>query len=120
KEQLRRPKGPGERRIFVYGESTIYGFPYDAANSTACWLKVMLRDVAPGESVRVINFGRPGRGSYHLNAALEQTLRYQPDLVVLCVGHNEFLPWSHRFVQRPVQRWFYFHSHVYRSLSETV
>src|SRR5206468_8917875 len=77
-EHLQRRKAPGEKRIFVYGESTIFGFPYEANNSTACWLNVLLRGVLPGESVRVINFGRPGRGSYHLLDALEQTLRYQP------------------------------------------
>jgi hypothetical protein len=120
KERLQRPKSAGEKRIFVYGESTVFGLPYEARNSTTCWLEAILAGVLPGEPVRVINFGRPGRGSYHILDALEQTLPYQPDLVVLCVGHNEFLPWSHRLVQRPVQRWCYFHSHVYRNLFEAV
>lgn len=120
RERLHRPKSPGEHRIFVYGESTIFGLPYEARNSTANWLQVILGGVLPGQPVRVINFGRPGRGSYHILDALEQTLHYQPDLVVLCVGHNEFLPWSHRFVQRPAQRWCHFHSHVCRNLSEAV
>ncbi len=117
-EHLGRAKRPGEKRLFVYGESTVYGFPYGPANSTAHWLELILRDVLPSEPVRVINFGRPARGSYHLRDALERTLCYQPDAVVLCIGHNEFLPYSHQFVEHPVHRRCYFASHVYRILHE--
>src|SRR5262249_23948255 len=68
---LARDKAPGEKRVFLYGESTIYGWPYGPRNSTACWLDQILKAVLPGENVRTINFGRPGRGTPHLRDALE-------------------------------------------------
>src|SRR5262245_37873440 len=115
---LARAKAPGEKRVFLYGESTIYGWPYGPRNSTACWLDQILKAVLPGENVRTINFGRPGRGTPHLRDALEHTLAYQPDVVVLCIGHNEFLPWTHQFVEGPLHGWTYFHSHLYRTAHE--
>jgi lysophospholipase L1-like esterase len=117
-EKLARAKQPGEKRVFLYGESTIFGWPYGPDNSTARWLDRVLRDVLPAQQVRCVNFGRPGRGTYHLRYALENTLAYEPDAVVLCVGHNEFLPYSHPFVQSSTHRWLFFHSHLYRNIHE--
>src|SRR5262245_12833784 len=113
-ERLTRAKKPGEKRVFVYGESTIFGFPYGPRNGTARWLQSILDDVAPGEQVRVVNFGKPARGSDHLSEALERTIGLDPDAVVLCLGHNEFLPRSLSFVEGGVHRWCYFHVHLYR------
>jgi len=42
KERLDLPKKPGEKRVFVFGESTIYGWPYGPSNSTARWLELTL------------------------------------------------------------------------------
>lgn len=114
-ENLAASKAPGERRIFVYGESTIYGVPYGPNNSTARWLEAILHEVLPNEPIRVINFGGPGQGSQHLLNALEKTIGYQPDAIVMCVGHNEFLAAPLSFVTSgPAHRWGYFHCHLYR------
>lgn len=114
KERLDRPPPSGTRRVFIFGESTIYGFPYGPENSTARWLEVVLQAVLPGEKVQVVSFGRPARGSFHLQEAVKDTLRLRPDAVILCLGHNEFLPRSLAFVQNPWHTWSYFHVHLYR------
>jgi hypothetical protein len=120
KQRLDRPKRPGEKRVFVYGESTVFGWPYEEPNSTARWLEVVLSGVLPGERVRCINFGRPARGSAHLHAAVTETVGCEPDVVVLSIGHNEFLPYSYPFLQNPVHRWTYFHSNIYRNMNDAV
>jgi lysophospholipase L1-like esterase len=114
-EKLADAKAPGEKRVFVFGESTIYGVPYGPNNSTACWLQALLKELLPGENIRVINFGGPGQGSYHLLDALQKTVAYEPDAIVMCVGHNEFLagPLS-LATSGAAHRWWYFHCHLYR------
>ena len=114
-EKLSSPKAAGEKRVFLYGESTIYGVPYGPNNSTATWLEAILHEVLPDEQIRVINFGGPGQGSLHLLDALEKTIGYEPDAIVMCVGHNEFLAGPLSFVTSgPAHRWSYFHCHLYR------
>src|SRR5262249_14177561 len=46
-EKLADAKAPGEKRVFVFGESTIYGVPYGPNNSTACWLQALLKELLP-------------------------------------------------------------------------
>jgi lysophospholipase L1-like esterase len=115
KEQLGQAKAAGQKRVFIYGESTIYGFPYGPENSTARWVQLLLQEELPGQSVQVVNFGRPARGSFHLDEAVRGTLGYQPDVVVLCLGHNEFLPRSLALTHGPNHRWWYFHLYLYRA-----
>jgi lysophospholipase L1-like esterase len=114
-EKLNQTKQPGQKRVFIFGESTIYGFPYGPENSTARWVQLLLEEQLPGQSVQVVNFGRPARGSYHLDEAVAATLGYQPDLVVLCLGHNEFLPRSLALAHQPSHRWWYFNLYLYRA-----
>lgn len=100
--------------MFLYGESTTYGAPYGPGNSTARWLEQVLRGLLPGRQVRVANFGERGRGSYELLDTVRHTLAYEPDVVVISVGHNEFLTQSIGFTRAPAHRWAYGHSYLYR------
>lgn len=102
------------KRFFLFGESTIYGFPYGDGNSTACWLQEVLRDVAGNSAIEVVNFGRPARGSFHLERAVKETVSLRPDGVILCLGHNEFLARSIALAEDPRHRWCYFHLNLYR------
>ncbi len=120
-QQLSSEKADHVKRIFVFGESTIDGFPYPAENTTAHWLQMILSEVMPKQiQAQVVNFGKPARCAIHLNDALQYSLRYKPDLVVICVGHNEFLARSLALSQNPTHRWWYLHSNLYRGLSDVV
>lgn len=120
-QKLSAAKPDHLKRIFVFGESTIDGFPYPAENNTAHWLQIVLTDVLPtGIEAQVVNFGKPARCAIHLRQALEHTLAYKPDLVILCLGHNEFLARSLSLSQNPTHRWWYLHSNLYRGLSDVV
>lgn len=67
-------KAPGELRVFVLGES--------AAG---------LLGPGPGDTggAGVINCGMAGYDSYRIDGVLRETLRHEPDLLVLLSGNNE-------------------------------
>ncbi len=113
--QVARSLKPTDRpRVFVFGESTIYGFPYGPESSTARWLEAILQRVLPEAGVEVVNFGRPARSSHHLEQAVRETVKLKPAAVILCLGHNEFLARSLALTEGPRHRWCYFHLNTYR------
>ncbi len=91
KEGLSPKKPAGEFRIFTYGESTMHGAHYAPVSSPARWLEKYLKDFLPDKKIRVVNFARMGRGTEFACQALEETLPYHPDLVLVYLGHNIFL-----------------------------
>jgi tetratricopeptide (TPR) repeat protein len=85
------PKDANTFRVFVLGGSTTYGRPYDDATSFAGWLRRFLPVADPTTEWEVINAGGISYASYRVNVVLEEVARYQPDLIILYTGHNEFL-----------------------------
>lgn len=84
-------KPPGTKRVFVIGESTVAGEPFGKPTAFPTWLQVAL-DATDGEHTwDVINCGGVSYASYRLAPIVEECLTYEPDLIVLAVGHNEFL-----------------------------
>ncbi|MGQ9649672.1 MAG: hypothetical protein ACUVXJ_06155 [Phycisphaerae bacterium] len=87
---FRDPKPPGVFRAFFLGESSVQGVPYDR-NATMCaFLEALLAAAWPEVRVEVINCGVTAVNSYSLRAWVPEVLEYQPDLVVVYAGHNEF------------------------------
>lgn len=84
-------KPPGEFRIFCLGGSTVLGRPFAKETSYTTWLELSLRAAAPGHPWRVINCGGTSYASYRLVEVLKEVLRHEPDLIILDMGHNEFL-----------------------------
>lgn len=82
------PKAPGERRVLVTGDSSVYGWGQPDGQTYAEQLEAELNRNLVGVRVSVINLGVPGFST-------EQTLRlledvgwaYDPDLLVV---HNIF------------------------------
>lgn len=85
------PKPAGEFRIFALGGSTVQGRPYATETSFTSWLELSLQAAAPKRSWSVINCGGVSYASYRVAAILDEVLAYEPDLVILYTGHNEFL-----------------------------
>lgn len=90
KEHLRAYKPKNEFRIFAYGESTIHGCHYAPVSSPPRWLEFYLKDLLPGKKIRVINFGRLGKGSDFALTTLRDTYEYHPDLAIFYLGHNDY------------------------------
>src|SRR5690606_6623553 len=84
-------KGLGEYRIFCLGGSTVQGRPYSVETSFTTWLEISLHAADPSRKWNVVNCGGVSYASYRLAPILEEVLRYEPDMIVLCTGHNEFL-----------------------------
>jgi len=80
-----------EFRIFVLGGSTVQGRPFGPPTSFAKWLELHLQADDPSCKYRAINCGGISYASYRLQPVLQEVLNYQPDLIVLATGHNEFL-----------------------------
>lgn len=78
-------------RVFAFGGSTAYGHPYLKDTAFPEWLKLELAARAPTRQIEAINCGGISYASYRLAFVLRETLRYQPDLVILAMGHNDFL-----------------------------
>ncbi|HUU28299.1 MAG TPA: tetratricopeptide repeat protein [archaeon] len=91
-QDFRVRKDPGTFRIFTLGGSTTYGHPYAAPTSFGGWLERLLNKQAePGRRFEVINAGGISYASYRVVLVLREILTYQPDLIIIYSGHNEFL-----------------------------
>jgi lysophospholipase L1-like esterase len=85
-------KGPNTFRVFCLGGSTVQGRPYSIETSFTTWLQLSLRAADSSRKWEVINCGGISYASYRLVPILKECLdRYDPDLIVICSGHNEFL-----------------------------
>lgn len=90
-ESFSAQKPPGGFRIFSLGGSTVQGRPFAIETSFTTWLKISLTAADPGRKWEVVNCGGVSYASYRLVPILEELLDYQPDLIILYTGHNEFL-----------------------------
>lgn len=84
------PKPAGTIRIFCVGESAMKGFPQPAAFAWSAFLSEMLRDAWPDRRVEIINLGTTAIASFPALGILTEALAYEPDLIVVHCGHNEF------------------------------
>lgn len=95
-------KVDGTFRVFCIGGSTVQGRPYSKETAFPAWLELSLEQADPSRGWEVINCGGVSYASYRLVPILQECLlNYEPDLIILCTGHNEFLEErSYRYVRR--------------------
>lgn len=84
-------KSPESFRFFCLGGSTVQGRPFQKETSFTTFLELGLRATDSSRDWEVINCGGISYASYRLVPILEECLKYEPDLIILCTGHNEFL-----------------------------
>lgn len=85
-----QPKDSNTVRIVLAGESAILGFPQPPPLTAGAFLAWALRRVWPDREVEIINLGTTAVASYPVYDMVRQVLPYEPDLVVLYAGNNEF------------------------------
>ena len=78
-------------RAFCLGGSTVRGRPYTTESAFAKWMQVELADGDPDTPYEIVNCGGLSYASYRLMPILREVLKYDPDLIVIAAGHNEFL-----------------------------
>ncbi len=91
RESFARDKAPNEFRIFCLGGSTVQGRPFEIDTSFTAWLEIGLGAADPDRRWEVVNCGGVSYASYRLVPILEEALSYEPDLIIVYTGHNEFL-----------------------------
>ncbi len=84
-------KEDNEVRIFVLGGSTVQGRPYEVETAFSTWLKLALETADPSRQWTIVNCGGVSYASYRLVNLVDEVLTYEPDLIILCTGNNEFL-----------------------------
>jgi len=83
-------KKPGTFRVFVLGESSAAGFPYEPTGSYSRYIRDRLQLVYPDQNIEVVNFGMAAINSIVIKDMLPEIVKYEPDLILLYVGHNEY------------------------------
>jgi tetratricopeptide (TPR) repeat protein len=84
------PKPAGTFRIFCLGGSTTVGYPYWFNGSFSSFLRDRLHRTFPERPIEVINLGMTAINSYTVVDMARELHRYQPDLLIVYDGHNEF------------------------------
>jgi len=78
-------------RVFCLGGSTTFGRPYSDATSFSGWMRQLLPQADGSRRYEVINAGGISYASYRVTRIVEEVLDYDPDVLVIYTGHNEFL-----------------------------
>ncbi len=78
-------------RIFVFGGSSAYGFPWGARVAFPFLLEEGLKASFPDRFIEVINASAMSYGSHRLRILIREILDYKPDLIIIYGGHNEFV-----------------------------
>ena len=90
-ESFTQTKPANRLRAFCVGGSTTYGRPYLPHTSFCSWLEDFLNYVDREHQWEVINAGGVSYASYRIALLMDELIQYEPDLVVVYTGHNEFL-----------------------------
>jgi len=81
----------GNLRILTLGDSNTYGLYLPPEDSYPAQLETLWNQRHPDAPVEVINLGYPGTNSFRLLSNLPEILdTFQPDLVLLMIGFNDF------------------------------
>ena len=86
---LTAPTAGGVVRVVVVGESTAAGFPFYPYLSFGRVLEWMLRSLG-ADGVEVVNLARAADPSREVVAVAAEALAFEPDVLVVSTGHNEF------------------------------
>jgi len=84
------PKPAGTYRIFCLGGSTTVGYPYWYNGAFSTFLRDRLRLVFPEKHIEVVNVGMTATNSFTVLDMAQDVVHYEPDLLVVYDGHNEF------------------------------
>ena len=87
------PRPPEAIRVFVVGSSVEMGYPYrpDNVAAYATQLEVGLRACFPDREVVCRAAAQPAVASPAMVGIVDEVLRFDPSLVFVCMGGNEFM-----------------------------
>jgi predicted Zn-dependent protease len=86
--RLRRSKDKNSMRIFVLGESAVFGTP-EPGFGLVEQLRAQLRARYPGRKIEVYNLGITAINSHVIYRIAREAMDFNPDLLVIYAGNNE-------------------------------
>ncbi len=111
-------------RVFCLGGSAAMGWPHRMDESYPAFLEKKLKLLYPEKNIEVINVAASTYSSYRVKVIFDEIIRYQPDMVLIYSGNNEFLervlyhqtkpltsPWKHIATIRTLHKAFNLISH---------
>lgn len=96
-QRFAREKAPGSLRLFAFGGSVTHGYGLDepTREGFVYQLRDLLEARLAGSDVEVVNWGGIQYASYRIVGLVQESLAYEPDVVVVLSGNNEFLEPRH-------------------------
>jgi len=85
-----KEKKPNTIRIFVLGESSAAGYPYDLKVAFSGEMKRRLLLLYPEKNIEVINLGMAAINSYTILDLIDGVIEQKPDAIAIYTGHNEY------------------------------
>ena len=85
-----KEKKPNTIRIFVLGESSAAGYPYDLKVAFSGEIKRRLLLLYPEKNIEVINLGMAAINTYTILDLIDGVIEQKPDAIAIYTGHNEY------------------------------
>ena len=77
-------------RVFILGESTSAGFPYEYNATPSYILQKRLEAVFPERNFEIVNVSLTATNSYTVLEFIDELVKYKPDAFIIYSGQNEF------------------------------
>lgn len=84
-------KTPGTFRVFCLGGSASAGWPHPQEEIYTRYLQRALQATYPQRPVEVLNVSAHAYAAYRVRLIFEEVIEFEPDLIVIYSGNNEFL-----------------------------
>jgi len=78
-------------RIFCLGGSAAMGWPHELSESYPSYLLEILQNRYPSKKIEIINAAASTYASYRVKYIFDEVINYDPDLILIFSGNNEFL-----------------------------
>ncbi len=104
-------------RVFCLGGSAAMGWPHQLSQSYPAFLQRQLEALYPNRKIEVINAAASTYSSFRVKALFDEIVHYEPDLILVYSGNNEFLerilyrtdqalgsPWNRSAILRTIDR----------------
>ncbi|MBL8696459.1 MAG: tetratricopeptide repeat protein [Planctomycetes bacterium] len=99
-----REKPQNGLRIFLLGDSAIYGWPYEVG-SVSDWLQSRLESMLDGRTVEVVNAGNPGWNAAEVRELARECGSLAADCLVVAAGNCEYQPESLAAARAEASAW---------------